>query len=491
MNNQSESYYSGLINELLKLPKESEWVEFKHNNDHKDEIGAYLSALSNSAALVGKPTAYMVWGIQNETNEILGTTFNPFTTKVGNEELENWLLQRLNPKLHFQFHQVEYNGCKVVLVEIPAASKHPTSFNYEEYIRVGSYKRKLKDLPEKERELWRVLDKTPFETQFALEHIEGDKVLQLLDYSALCDLLEQPIPDGNKAILTYLQSENIIILNDSGRYNITNLGAILFAKKLSDFSSLSRKAVRVIRYKGFSRIATIKEQVGSKGYAAGFQGLIDYILDQLPTNEVIGRALRKTVPMYPEIAIRELVANALIHQDFWERGTGPMIEIFDDRLEITNPGLPLIDTQRFLDSPPKSRNELLASLMRRFGICEERGSGIDKTVFQTELYQLPAPLFETPNGFTKSILFAHIEFDEMSRDDRIRACYLHACLQYVNRQKMTNKSLRERFGLPEEKTSVVTRIINAAVSERLIANSSNSESRRDTFYVPYWSVSHA
>ncbi len=89
--------------------------------------------------------------------------------------------------------------------------------------------------------------------------------------------------------------------------------------------------------------------------------------------------------MFPELAIRELVANALIHQDFSVTGAGPTVEIFDDRIDITNPGEPLVDTQRFLDTPPRSRNEALASLMRRARICEERGSGIDKVVLEVEL----------------------------------------------------------------------------------------------------------
>ncbi|MEE9368275.1 MAG: ATP-binding protein [Pontiella sp.] len=490
MTNRNTDYYIGLVRELLKLPKESEWVEFKHNNSNKEEIGSYLTALSNAAALLGKPTAYVVWGIQNETHEVLGTTFDPFAEKVGNEELENWLLQRLNPKLHFQFHSIQFKEKPVVVLEIPAASRHPTSFQNEELIRVGSYRKKLKDLQEKERELWRTLDKIPFESLIAMERVDGDKVLQLLDYVSLFDLLEQSVPDGNQAILDYLATEELITKHEAGGFNITNLGAVLFAKKITDFSKLSRKTMRVIRYKGTSRIETLKEQPGTKGYAAGFEGLVDYIMGQLPSNEVIEKALRKSVPMYPELAVRELIANAVIHQDFFERGTGPMIEIFDDRLEVTNPGVPLIDTQRFLDSPPTSRNETLASLMRRFGICEERGSGIDKVVFQTEYFQLPAPLFETPNGFTKVILFAHKDFDDMSKADRIRACYLHACLQFVNRKKMINKSLRERFGLDEDKVSVVTRVINGAVKAGVITKSSSSESRRDTSYVPYWSVSN-
>lgn len=110
--------------------------------------------------------------------------------------------------------------------------------------------------------------------------------------------------------------------------------------------------------------------------------------------------------MYPPLAIRELVANALIHQDFNLTGTGPMIEIFSDRIEITNPGVPLIDTLRFIDEPPISRNEILASLMRRLNICEERGSGIDKVIFQVEMFQLPAPDFQVTSNHTKAILYA-------------------------------------------------------------------------------------
>jgi ATP-dependent DNA helicase RecG len=127
----------------------------------------------------------------------------------------------------------------------------------------------------------------------------------------------------------------------------------------------------------------------------------------LPANEVMEQALRKSVPVFPEVAVRELTANALIHQDFFVTGTGPMVEVFDDRIEITNPGEPLVDTQRFVDTPPKSRNESLASLMRRVRICEERGSGIDKVASQVEVFKLPAPLFERPEGFTRVVLFAH------------------------------------------------------------------------------------
>jgi predicted HTH transcriptional regulator len=122
------------------------------------------------------------------------------------------------------------------------------------------------------------------------------------------------------------------------------------------------------------------------GYAAGFEAAIAYVNSQLPQNEHIGRALRQEVRIYPEIAIRELVANTLIHQDFSMTGAGPMVEIFDARMEFTNPGEPLVDLRRFIDTPPRSRNENLASFMRRVNICEERGSDIDKVIFHIEMF---------------------------------------------------------------------------------------------------------
>ncbi len=146
------------------------------------------------------------------------------------------------------------------------------------------------------------------------------------------------------------------------------------------------------------------------GYAAGFEAAIAFINSQLPQNEHVGEALRQEVRIYPEIAIRELVANTLIHQDFSITGAGPMVEIFDDRMELTNPGEPLVDTQRFIDTPPRSRNEDLAGFMRRLNICEERGSGIDKVITSIEMYQLPPPDFRVPPGSTQALLFARADW---------------------------------------------------------------------------------
>lgn len=203
-----------------------------------------------------------------------------------------------------------------------------------------------------------------------------------------------------------LLHERIIIKRLHEGYDITNFGAILFARDLSAFDRLSRKALRVIVYKGKNRVETRREKPGVKGYAIGFEGAIGFINNLLPMNEQIGQALREEVRMYPPIAIRELVANALIHQDFSITGAGPTVEIFEDRIEITNPGKPLIDTLRFIDQPPRSRNEDLAAFMRRINVCEERGSGIDKVVSAVEAFQLPPPDFRSSEDNTIAILYA-------------------------------------------------------------------------------------
>lgn len=206
----------------------------------------------------------------------------------------------------------------------------------------------------------------------------------------------------------------------------------------------------------------------------------------MPSNEEIGKAFRKEVPMYPELAIRELVANAIIHQDFSATGTGPMIEVFDARMEITNPGVPLVATDRFLDSPPQSRNEALASFMRRINICEERGSGVDKVVFQTEVYQLPAPIFEVTDSHTRSVLFGHKSFADMDKEDRIRACYLHCCLRYVNREPTNNSSLRERFGIEQKNQAQVSRVLKDTVAAGLIRAYDPDAGTKAMRYIPAW-----
>lgn len=487
MSNQpTNDYLVGLISELRKQSAETPWLEFKQNKADPEDIGEYISALANMAALAGKANGYAIWGIEDGTHSVVGTGFHPSREKKGNEDLVNWLIRLLTPRVHFEFHEVEYEGKPLVLLEVPRAPGRPVQFQGIEFIRVGSYRKKLKDHPQIEKDLWQVFDTTPFEEALAMEHVDATTVLALLDYPSYFDLLSLPLPDNRAGILSRLEADRLIVPDGAGVWHVTNLGGILFAKDLDSFRNLSRKAIRVIVYDGKNRLKTRREQSGKKGYASGFTGLIEFINTLVPRNEVIGQALRREVPMYPELAIRELVANAIIHQDFSVTGAGPMIEIFADRMEITNPGQPLIQTERFLDSPPRSRNETLASFMRRIHVCEERGSGIDKVVAETEYYQLPAPLFETPPEATRITLFAHRELAAMSKEARTRACYLHACLRYVERDPMTNSSLRERFSISDENRAMATRIINDAIDSGLVKPFDPDQGRKFARYLPYW-----
>ena len=277
--------------------------------------------------------------------------------------------------------------------------------------------------------------------------------------------------------------EGLIIKNKG--YAITNLGAILFAKNLKDFENVERKSVRVIVYKGKNKVETEREQIGVKGYAIGFVGLIDWINSQLPANEEIGKALRKDARMYPEIAIRELVANALIHQDLLVKGF-PMIEIFTDRIEISNSGTPLVTPERFIDAY-FSRNEKLADIMRRMGFCEEKGSGMDKVIFYNELYQLPPINVIVAENRTRVTIFSYKKLNKLDKKEKIRACYQHACLKYVSNEKMTNQSLRDRFKIESKNAAIASRIIRDALAEGVIKEDNpENKSRKYASYLPFW-----
>jgi ATP-dependent DNA helicase RecG len=322
-------------------------------------------------------------------------------------------------------------------------------------------------------------------SQPAKEGCDGEQVVQLLDTQAFFDLLKRPYPVDRAGVLERLESESLIVA-DAGGWTITNLGAMLFAKSLDRFGRLARKAVRVVVYAGTGKLQTKRDWQDSKGYATGFRGLIEYINSVVPSNEVIEQALRREVKMFPDIAIRELVANAIIHQDFCLTGMSVMVELYDDRMEISNPGTPFIAPDRFIDEY-QSRNERLADLMRRLGFCEEKGSGVDKVIESVEAYQLPAPDFRVSERRTSVVLFAHRDFEEMDRRDRIRATYQHCCLRYVMGQKMTNQTLRERFRLSEKKAESASRAIRDSLEAQRIKLGNPAEtSLRYRHYLPYW-----
>lgn len=344
--------------------------------------------------------------------------------------------------------------------------------------------RPLNEFRDKEEKIWRKDNGSMLFQRVVKDGLTPNDILSLLSTETYFDLIGTALPTTQQSIVDRFCSEHLAVETDNG-YGITYLGAILFAKNLESFEGLARKAVRVIVYKGKNKVETIREQIGGKGYAVGFQGLIDWVLGQLPQNEEIGSALRKDVYMYPQIAIRELVANSIIHQDFTQKGF-PMIEIYSDRIEISNAGVPIINADRFIDEYG-SRNDLLADIMRRMGFCEEKGSGMDKVIFNNELYQLPPINILVQQNRTVVSLYSYKTLSELDKAEKIRACYQHACLKYVSNEKMTNQSLRERFKIEDQNAAIVSRIIKDTIDAGQIKEDNpESNSRKHKKYVPIW-----
>ena len=482
----SDTRTLALIEDLRNSSTEKPWIEFKQNNADPEKIGKYISALSNAARLSDQHFAYMLWGVRDSDHAVVGSSFDPATAKAQKHPIEFWLAQRLNPSLPFEFKIVEHPEGRLVLLEIPAATISPVEFDGTAYIRIGSATPRLSDYPERLRALWDKLRPHVWESGTAAQFLTDDEVFTKLDCSSYFDLIGQPLPTNNQGILSRLAQERLITQDVGHHWDITNLGAILFAKRLDAFDPrIARKGVRFVAYDGSSRADTVTHrQDGQRGYASGFEGLIGYINGLLPRNEHIDSALRKETPLFPLIAIRELVANALIHQDMTITGAGPLIELFKDRLEITNPGVPLINPDRFIDSAPRSRNEALAALMRRMRICEEQGTGIDKVVTAVELFQLPPPDFRVESTATRVLLYSPRRFAAMTSDERIRACYQHAVLKFVSGSRMKNSTLRERFGIEEKNAAQVSQVIKQALKRGLIRSA--DPEKPQSAYVPIW-----
>lgn len=480
----AQARFVALIDDLRALPGETAWVEFKANNMDADRMGRTLSGLANAACLADRSDAYIVWGLEDGSHKVVGTTFEPSSARRGNQALAMWLAQNLDPSPNFEFHVVDHPDGRLVVLQTAAATHAPVKFNGVPYIRIGSATPKLTDYPDRERALWSRLRSYIWETGVALQYVAPEDVVELLDVHAYFHLLKLVQPENRTGVLQRLEQDHLISEDVGGRWNILNLGAILLAHDLNRFPRLARKSLRIIEYEDKSRLKTRREPIIARGYASGFEEFVRLIGSILPRNEYIGQALREERSMYPEIAIRELVANALIHQDAAITGAGPMVEIFSDRIEITNPGRPLIEPERFIDSPPRSRNEAVAALMRRMNICEERGSGVDKVISQVEIFQLPPPDFRAGEDYMRVVLYAPRKFADMTPSERLRACYQHAALRWMAGERATNASLRQRFGVSDENSAQVSRVLRDALAAKLIKRADPAAPKSG--YAPIW-----
>jgi putative transcriptional regulator len=406
--------------------------------------------------------------------------------KKGNQEIENWLRYLLSDNSDFEFLAAEIDGKHVEILRIAKAVGRPVKFMKIDYIKSGTYTKKLSEFPALETRLWDKLRQGHFEDLYAKTDLLFQEVLGLLDCEKYFAMANINLPSSLEGYIHYLSEDSIVTKQDNGLYAVTNLGALLFARKLSDFSRLGRKAMRIVSYDGTSRLTIQKEETLNEGYALCFENLVMLVNTILPSKEDIDNARSVLKSTFPLPAIREAIANSMIHQDLYITGTGPVVEIFSNRVEVTNPGTPLIDIMRIVDNPPKSRNEKLASLMRRMKICEELGRGWDRMVLSCEVQLLPAPRIHIYQESTKVVLFSSLAFANISAEDKVWSTYLHACLKYIEGDALTNTSLRERFGLKITSSGQISRLSKDVVSKGLLKPLDPKTAPRYMRYVPTW-----
>lgn len=479
-----------LVYSLVGYPSETEWIEFKEGNADADRIAKDISALSNSAAYHGRDYAYKVWGVEDETHKIVGTSFDYLKAKAkGNQDLLIWLAKFLSVNASYEFSQFDYDGKHFVVLKIRAASEQPVCFKSSAYIREGNSTTALATGSAKEAELWRRLQSSRFESRAAEEDVSLEELGDLLDIGIYFELLGLRQPSSLEGAVSPLCEQDIVKKQDNNRYAVTNLGALLLARKLSSFAGLRKRVLRVIRFAGKGNFEILDDKLFDEGYASALQKAEEYIMTVTPSEEVVSGAFRKVQHAYPQRAVRELLANAVIHQDATVTSSGPLVGIYDNRLEFSNPGASLIPADRVLNAQPKTRNNGLVGLLRQMDLCEEGGTGWDLAVAACESMHMLAPKITSSEELgTKVTLFMGGAYDRMTKNERLDALYWHSCLMHAQGESMNNQSLRERFGLSNERknTLAMSRLIREGCDRGFVKEEDEDAGTRYKCYIPAW-----
>jgi len=460
--------------------------------DWKEAISSDKKRLSEHLCAFGNYPGggCFVFGIEDDGN-LVGVSSSQIAEIIN--QLTNIGRDAVEPPLQLDHMTLEFRGSDLLFVHVTESKIKPVHRRGrpidETFIRSGATTRKASYQDVGSMMLH---SQTPrWELLHASLLMNEEEILNVLNIDPILVMLGTPIPTSMGERLRWMAESSFIERHAAGGGYITNLGAISCARRLDSFPGLERKAVRVVVYDGLSKAKARSEIGGRYGYALSFQGLIRYVCGLLPTSEVIEEALRQKTTVYPELALREIIANAVIHQDFTVSGSGPMVDIYDDRIEISNPGrlLPSKSLDRLIGTQPESRNEKLAHAFRMYKICEERGSGLIKAGMQVEVYGLPPIKFEQEPNHFKVTLFAPKTFAQMSAAERLSACYQHALLKYLSSSVMTNKSLRERLKMPEKQRSMVSALIQEAIDQNLIcAAKPENKSKKYAEYIPAWAM---
>ena len=468
-----------LRDSLYPIPSELNELDWKSGlSDKSERIAQHISAFANM-----KGGGILVYGVNND-----GTCFSITKDEIDKivQTLGNIAHNNLVYSIPIEHSILDYEGYSLLFVYIPEQSDKPVHLRGKDIYT--SYCRSAGQTVKMSRNQVKALIATSqgitFEEQVAKGELTKEEVLDLLDYKALYRILDKNLPKSEDSIIDRLTDYKLC--KQTGDYwTISNLGAVLFSKNLQNFPNLVGHEVIVRKYVGANNRQLEFEQHVTFGYAVGFEWLVDFIMRNTSTEHIDVK--RKEIPTYPRVAIREFVANALVHQDFGITGMPVTIEIFSNRLSVTNAGAPLNDINRLIDLPPQSRNEQLAQMMFTLGVCERRGSGIDRDIAAVEEMFLPPVKFTKGEQHTRVFLYPQKSLKDMTKQEKISACYQHACLVYENGDRINNKSVRERFELSKNDSSVASRIISDTLESGLIKPADiETASKKYMTYIPYY-----
>ncbi|OSZ70549.1 hypothetical protein CAP39_06120 [Sphingomonas sp. IBVSS1] len=473
------------IDNVRALPRETNWVEFKTNNFTVDNAGKYLCALANSAILEERDEAYLIFGVEDESHEVVGTTLDLASEKVGAEPAVLNICKYISPSMAIHHETIDYHGKRIEVLCIKPPYQQPVRWKGQAYVRVAASQQALNNHPDLERSIWQITSRFSFESSIVETNLSFENLREFYSVNNLLKMLGKRV-DSPEGAIDHLKSLGLIKMNLEGGIDVRAILGLSCSRDTNRLPMLRDKPVRVITYNGSDKLSAVDDREGTRGYTTTFQSLMQYVMERIPHKEILKHGIRKTEYKIPELTVREFLANAIIHQDLTQTGGRPVVEIYNDKIRIINPGLPLIETDRFIDSPSKSRNPEFAKLMRSAGLCEQRGSGVDRALREIERASLPPPLIQAVEGATIVTIFMNKTFAQLTADERVRACYQHACLQHESGEPMGNGSLRLRFGLGEKQYPQVSNVIADAISAGRIRPLNEGQANRVARYVPYW-----
>ncbi len=474
-----------LTDSMSPVPAELNQLDWKHDlSPKKERVAQHLSAFGNEPG-----GGFLAFGIA-PTGELTGIKKEEVEKIVS--QLGNLAREAVLPPIKIEHAIAPFHEKSILFVYIPESTEKPVHLRggsiEEAYIRSAGQTRKMSK-PELGNALLR--SKSARFEELPAHPIVAPKdtteLLEMFEFEPLFALLEKPLPRDPLALISELKALRLLI--EDGSLVATNLAVLSAAKDMAMFRGHERRGVRLIFYKGKSRVDTEQERSSKKGYAIAFKPMLTFLVQKLPSSEIIRDALRSNAPLYPEVALREIIANAIIHQDLTIENRSPMVEVFSDRIEVSSPGrlVPSVTVQRIIDTSPESRNEMFARLLRQCRICEERGSGIDRALRAIELYGLPPLDFREEENSFRVTIFGPKNYKQMNKDERIRASYQHSALQHLSGEAMTNASLRKRLGVSDTNYPLVTKIINDSVEAGLVKpHDPENKANKHAKYIPYW-----